>query len=255
MSKDIFFEIHKDLERESPGGNDCTRKAFQMLPKMDSPSILDVGCGPGAATIELSKLSKGHVIGIDTHQPFLDRLMQKIHEAGLSNRVEALNCSMFEMDFPDENFDVIWGEGSIYIIGFERGLKEWRRFIKPRGYLVVNEMTWLKSNPPKEILDFWEECYPAISPISENMKMISSCGYRLIGHFPLPEEAWWKGYYNPLEKRIQGLRKKYKDNPKALELLAEEQREIDLYRKFSSWYGSVFFIMQKTGSKVERRTE
>jgi hypothetical protein len=30
---------------------------------------------------------------------------------------------MFHLNFPDASFDVIWAEGSIYIIGFENGLK------------------------------------------------------------------------------------------------------------------------------------
>lgn len=32
--------------------------------------------------------------------------------------------SMFEMDFEPESFDLIWSEGSIYIAGFQTGLKD-----------------------------------------------------------------------------------------------------------------------------------
>ena len=113
MAKDIFFEIHKDLPREGPGRNEYTRKALQMLPKWEQPRILDIGCGPGGPTLELARLSGGHVIGTDIHQPYLDSLFQKIEEARLSDRVEAMNCPMFEMGFPGESFDIIWAEGSI----------------------------------------------------------------------------------------------------------------------------------------------
>jgi hypothetical protein len=41
------------------------------------------------------------------------------------------------------------------------------------------------------------------------------------------------------------MRIKFKDNPKAMEMIEEEQLEIDLFRKFNSWYGSVFFVIQK----------
>jgi len=245
MAQDIFFEIHRDLPREGPGRNRYTRKAFQMLPKIDKPSILDVGCGPGGPTIELARLSNGHVIGLDTHQPYLDRLNRKIEEAGLSDRVGAVKGSMFEMDFPEESFDIIWAEGSIFIIGFERGLKDWRRFLKPRGFLVFHEMTWLRPNPPKEICDYWKKVYPGIKTAQENLKLIPSCSYKIIGHFPLPEDAWWDEYYGPLQERIQNLREKYRDNSKANDALDEEQREIDMYRKYYKWYGSVFYLMQK----------
>jgi ubiquinone/menaquinone biosynthesis C-methylase UbiE len=183
---------------------------------------------------------------LDTHQPYLDRLQKKIDENGLSDRVKAVNCSMFEMDFQDESFDIIWGEGSIYIIGFERGLKEWRRFLKPNGFMVVHEVCWLQPDPPKEIFEYWMELYPAIKDIPEYLKLIPGCGYKLIGHFTLPEDAWWIEYYEPLEERIQMLRKKYSDNPQALRELDSEQKEIDMYKKHHEWYGSVFFVMQKT---------
>jgi len=40
-----------------------------------------------------------------------------------------VNCPILNMDFPDESFDIIWAEGSTFIIGFERALREWRRLI------------------------------------------------------------------------------------------------------------------------------
>ncbi len=243
--KDIFFEIHQGLPREGPGRNKYTRKAFRMLPEMDKPRILDIGCGPGGPTMELARLSGGHVIGLDTHQPYLDELKQKIERKGFSDRMKVKKGSMFNLDFPGENFDIIWAEGAIYIIGFEKGLKEWRRFLKPRGFLVVHEMCWLQPSPPKEIHDYWMAVYPGIMNIPKNLELIPGCGFRVIGHFPLPEDAWWVEYYGPLEKRLEKLREKYKDDHKALAVIDEEQKEIELYRKYHAWYGSVFFILQK----------
>jgi len=250
MTRDIFFEIHEDLPEEGPGRDKYTRQAFEMLPKLDKPRILDVGCGPGGPTLELARLSQGQVIGLDIHQPSLDRLMRKIEEAALSDRVQVMNCSMFEMDFPDKSFDIIWAEGSIFIIGFERGLKAWRRLIKPNGFLVVHEMTWLRPDPPREIHDYWKEIYPEITTVPENLKQIRACGYHLIGYFALLDDAWWTEYYRPLEKRIQKLRKKYAEDPAALAALDKEQREIDLFRKYNKWYGSAFFVTQNKGHKA-----
>jgi len=216
-----------------------------MLPKLDNPRILDIGCGPGGPTLELARLSQGEIIGMDVHQPSLDRLATKSEEAGLADRVKAVNCSMLSMDFPDESFDIIWAEGSIWRIGFERGLREWQRFLKPRGFLVVHEMTWLRPNPPKEVYDYWKRFYPGIKTVQENLGQISGCGCDLIGHFALPENAWWILYYGPLEKRIKKLHAKYADDPKALTILDKEQREIEMYKKYYKWYGSAFFVMQK----------
>jgi ubiquinone/menaquinone biosynthesis C-methylase UbiE len=115
-----------------------TREAFLRLPRLERPRILDIGCGSGVPTIELAKLSDGEVIGIDIDQSCIDELNRKIKEEALSNRVKAINLSLFEMKFPAENFDVIWSEGIIRTIGFEGSLKEWRRLLKHNGYLVIH---------------------------------------------------------------------------------------------------------------------
>lgn len=245
MTTDIFFEMHSNLPREGPGRNRYTRQAFYILPDIDKPRILDIGCGPGGQTMELARLTQGEVIGIDTHQPYVDQLTEKAKEVGLSDRVHAINCSMFDMQFPDESFDIIWAEGSIYITGFERGLMEWRRLIKPKGILAVHEMTWLRPDPPQEIYAYWKEFYPEIKTVAGNIDIISKCGYTLLGQFTLPEDAWWIEYYNPLEERINNLRGKYINNREALAVLDNEQREIDMYKQYYQWYGSVFFVMQK----------
>ncbi len=241
----LFFEIHQDLPREGPGRDVYTRKAYEMLPRLHKPKILDVGCGPGKQTLELARLSGGEVVGLDNHQPYLDALAEKSVEADLNDRVKTVNGSMLDLNFPEEDFDIIWAEGSIYIMGFEQGLKDWQRLLKPQGFLGVTEAVWLEENPPPEIQDFWEEGYPAMTTTAGNLDTIRECGYCPIGHFVLPEDAWWEEYYLPLEKRILKLLEKYHDDELARAYLKEEMREIDLYRRYSSWYGYVFFLMQK----------
>ena len=222
MTEETILETDKDLLRE--GLIKYTRKAFHMLPKLDKPCILDVGCGSGIPTMELARLSNGQIIGLDINQPLLDRLRRKIEKAGLSDRVKTLKRSMFDMDFLDESFDIIWAEGSISVIGFKRGLKEWRRFLKPNGFLVVHD---------------------DIENITEKLEQVSSCGYDLLEHFTLHEDTWWIEYYAPLEKRINEIRTKHTDDPKALVALDNDQREIDMFKKNPKRYGSVFLIMTK----------
>ena len=245
MVDEIFLEIHKDLPREGPGRNKYTRKAFHMLPSIKNPKILDIGCGPGDQTIELAKISNGKIIGIDIYKQYLDDLNSKIIKQNLETKIKVMKQSMFEMDFLKESFDIIWAEGSIYIIGFEKGLIEWNKFIKPDGFLVVHEMTWLQDNPPDKIFNYWRKMYPGITTIEKNIQIIKKCKYDLINHFPLPEDAWWDLYYTPLENRLNLLRKKYENNPHALKTINAEQEEIDLFRRYNKWYGSVFYIMQK----------
>ena len=195
-----------------------------MLPRLEKPRILDIGCGSGVPTIELAKLSNGEIIAIDINQSLLDKLNRKIEEEGFSNRVKTMKCSLFEIDFPDESFDIIWAEGSISIIGFEKGLKEWNRLLRTNGFLVVHD---------------------EIRNMSDKLEKIHSCGYKLVNYFSLPEDAWWTEYYRPLEIRIKELRKKYNNDPEAPKMLEKYQNEIDMVKNNPKDYGSAFYVMQK----------
>jgi ubiquinone/menaquinone biosynthesis C-methylase UbiE len=202
------------------------RKAFRVLPPLDKPCILDIGCGSGVPTIELARLSGGQVIGLDIDSPLVERLKKKIKKAGLADRVTALRCSMFNMDFPAESFDIIWAEGSIAQIGFSAGLREWRRLLKPGGFLVVHD----------------EE-----GNAKEKMSQIPIQGYALLHSFILDEKVWWREYFTPLERHIREIRAKHPVDPKVAALLDADQREIEMVRQNPKRTRSVYFVMKKTG--------
>lgn len=247
----IFYEVHSNLPREGPGDNESTDRAFKLLKNLPAkPRILDVGCGPGMQTIELAKLSDGQIEELDSHQPFLDQLESSAKKQGLGGRIQLVKGDMFDLKFAKESFDLIWCEGAIFIIGFERGLIEWRPLLKKGGYLVVSELCWLRKRLPGELKSYMKEMFAGIESsgvmgIKENVETIKKKGYHVIDFFTLLKKAWWDNYYSPIKAKLPLLKAKHKDDQDALQFLAGEEKETGMYHKYSDYYGYVFYILQK----------
>ncbi len=241
---DVFFAIHQGLPQEAPGSEASTIRALSLVPRLPArPKVLDVGCGPGRQTLILAQETGGEITAVDNHQPYLDELLARAEKQGLDERIITECCSMDDMRFDDVSFDLVWAEGSIYIMGFQEGLTSWKRFLRRDGSMAVTELSWLVDSPPEEVKSFFGEAYPAMQTVARNTEMIRESGYSLIDTFTLPESAWWDGYYGPMEKRISELREKHSQEPAILEVLDGEQKEIDLYRRHSDTYGYVFYVM------------
>ena len=148
---------------------------------------------------------------------------------------------MDDLPFRHKSFDLIWSEGAIYLMGFEKGLNYWKEFLKPGGYIVLTECSWLKKDPPKEIKDFWNQGYPAMQTVEDNLELIKKAGYEVVGHFTLPEKDWWD-YFNPLLSRIDMLKKQ--GDKELNEHIGAEEMEIELFKKYHEYYGYEFFVMK-----------
>jgi len=240
-----FFEIYGTLPRAGPGDDASTRRAYRMMKDLpENPKILDIGCGPGMQTMVLARLSKGKIIALDNHQPFLDKVTKDAKALGLSRYIETLNQDMNTMDFRPESFDIIWAEGALYQMGFENGLKTCRPMLKKNGYIGVTELVWLKDHPSPEARE-WAKEYEAMKNVPDNLRLFKNSGYAVIGHFTLPVSSWFENYYDPMQERINELRKKYKGNASATEVIDSAQFEINGFKKCHGEAGYEFFVAGK----------
>ena len=136
----FIASFFRALERQGPGGDEQTLRALEFLPETRSGlRIADIGCGTGHQTEVLARHLDGTITAVDLLPEMIEELEARMRRAGLDDRVTALVGSMDDLPFRDGEFDIIWAEGSIYNIGFERGLAEWRRFLKPGGVIAVTE--------------------------------------------------------------------------------------------------------------------
>jgi ubiquinone/menaquinone biosynthesis C-methylase UbiE len=244
----LLMDLHKDGERQGPGSDAYTEKAIALagLDRNVPLSIADIGCGTGASTLTLARHLNARITAVDFLQDFLDVLQTRAASEGLSGKIETLCRPMEELTFDDESFDVIWSEGAIYNIGFNKGIRDWRRFLKPGGVLVVSEITWLTAERPAELQQFWDTEYPEINLASAKIALLEQSGYEPVAFFTLPEDGWLNHYYRPLQQRFPDFLARHASSPEATAVVDAEQREIALYEKHRAHFSYGVYIARKT---------
>lgn len=225
----LFYRIFEGMDRLGPGADRYTRRALERVREQlpGQPRILDLGCGTGAQTLVLAEQSSGQVVALDNHAPFLDILLERAQKAGVSERVETRLADLHQpLPFEEGSFDLIWSEGSAYILGLSTALKAWKPLLRPGGCLVVSDNRWVRRSDSEEVRAFWQEESPEMLDLRGTRRRIERCGYQVLDHFRLPGEVWNSHYYAPLRERLRTMRE-----DEGVELPAEivEALEYEMY--------------------------
>jgi ubiquinone/menaquinone biosynthesis C-methylase UbiE len=246
MDETFLFTMHEGLPRQGPGSTACTKKMFSLIFGLpENPVILDIGCGSGMQTIDLTLICpKARITAVDMYSPFLKGVIERAKTAGVSYRIRTVQASMDNLPFTASSFDLIWAEGSIFILGVEHGITSWKKFLKPDGFLGFTEATWFTTTPSENVRSFWQENYPGIKTVDEIKTLANRAGYTCIADFSLPASAWWDDYYTPLLARLPALERQYRGNAEAETIISLTRQEIDLYTKHSGEYGYQFFLLK-----------
>lgn len=200
-----------------------SRQAFRLLPPLERPRILDIGCGQGQQTMELARLGGGEVVGIDIDQAALSGLQQRIDQAGLGDRMRAFHVSLFDNKFDKNSFDLLWAEGVLHLMDASRSLPECRRLLKLDGYLVMHQtIEWFEGIREK----------------------LPEFGFELVDRHMLPRHYWWTDYGAPLEERIRAFREAHgdaADSPK----LAEHENAVASIKRDPDRTDCGFYLVRK----------
>ena len=194
-------------------------KAISIIPEIESPLILDVGCGSGVPTLALADNFKGTITAVDFDTKSINRLEEKVKELNLSNRITLLNCSFFDIELEENLFDIILAEGFLNVVGFQKGFSKAIKLLKRNRFFIIHD-EFRNHNKKTEFIE------------SNNCKILDS--------FRLDEHVWWNNYYKCLEKEISSHRDK-----DFLELFKTDLYEIELFKQDSSQFNSIYYIIEK----------
>lgn len=242
----LINEYFTALERQGPGSREQTIKALGFLEHLsDTTKIADLGCGTGYQTMVLAQNTEATITTLDLYAGSIDRLLATAEHLGFKNRIQGVVGSMDALPFRKEEFDVIWSEGAIANIGFEKGLQYWRNFLKKDGYIAVTYESWFTETRPEEIEAWWHDAVPEITTIGHNIILMQQAGYVPVAAFALPEQCWTDHYFVPQQARQEEFLKQYPGNKSVENMIAFLRREAKLYEQYKQYYGYVFYIGRK----------
>jgi len=242
---DLCIETHVGLERQGPGSPEMTIKALSFIENFNEISrVADMGCGTGGQTMVLAQKINGSITGVDICPDLIDVLNDNAKKQNLQ-RVNGIVGSIEELSFPKEEFDLIWSEGVIDVIGFEKGLTYWNSFLKIGGYIAVTCPSWLTDERPGEIDKFWSDAGSGLETVGYNISIMQKSGYGFVAAFALPEKCWTDNYFRPREEAEKAILVKYAENKSVEEYVESSKYEVELYSKYKQNYGYVFYIGKK----------
>jgi ubiquinone/menaquinone biosynthesis C-methylase UbiE len=240
---DLIYEVHVGLERQGPGSPEMIIKALSFLDYYNKFSrVADLGCGTGGQTIVLAQNITGNITGVDLCPDFINAFNDNAKKLNLHERVNGIVGSMDNLPFQKEEFDLIWSEGAIDNIGFEKGINYWNGFLKKKGYIAVSCPSWLTDERPVEIEKFWTDAGCVLDVIGDNISIMQKAGYSFLAAFTLPEKCWIDNYFIPREAALKALSEKYTGNKTVYAYIESERHEVELFSKYSQYYGYTFYI-------------
>jgi len=243
---ELIYEYFFKLERQGPGSPESTIKALSFIDHISSNlKIVDLGCRTGGQTMVLAKNINGDITGLDISPDFINIFNNNAKNFNLQDRVKGIVGSMDNLPFQNNEFDLIWSEGAIAQIGFEKGLNYWKNFHKKGGYIAVTYESWFTDERPAEIEKWWVDAVPEIGTIGYNILIMQKAGYIPVATFTLPENCWIDTYFVPQKALQESFLRKYAGNKTVENFIADNKYEEELYTKYKQYYGYVFYIGKK----------
>ncbi len=243
---ELIADFFKDFDRQGPCCENITLKALSFIDELpENPQILDIGCGTGGQTITLANnIRNADITAIDLIPDFIEMFKRRIKGQSFKSKIIPYVASMNNPPVVERTLDVIWAEGSIYHLGFENGLRKLNNYLKTGGYIAVSEVSWFNTEQPQQVVDFWMENYPEIDTIHNKIGQMQYAGYKPLAHFVFPEYCWWN-YFNPIKDYLNTFLEIHNYSDEAKEFTKYMTDEIEIYNKYKSHYGYVFYVGQK----------
>lgn len=163
------------------GGLRATDELATLCHLSKDKSVLVVGCGIGLTPCYLAKNYDCQVVGVDLSAKMVEWSRKRAERKRLTDRVELRVADAQELPFDTGRFDAVLIESvNAFVPDKPRAFSEYARVTCSGGYVGVNEGTWVKFPPPKELAEFIERIMQANFQQPEDWKgLLKDAGLRI----------------------------------------------------------------------------
>jgi arsenite methyltransferase len=169
-----YFEIQAKVGiTKHMGGLKATRELLKLCRVDDSDYVLVVGSGNGVSAIQIHRFTGSRVLGIDISEDMVERAREKEEP-----KVGFMVGNAENLEFPDNNFDVVISESVTGFTDKSKSISEYHRVLKSGGYLGLNEVTWTINSSP-EIEDYyWKVMGMKAETRDEWLSLLEKTGFK-----------------------------------------------------------------------------
>jgi ubiquinone/menaquinone biosynthesis C-methylase UbiE len=121
------------------------RRVLELASVRPGEDVLEVATGTGVQLVRLAGANPGgRTVGVEISEGMLAQTRRRLEHAGLAGEVEVLEGSALELPIADESFDLLVNGYMLDLLPLDeipRALAEFKRVLRPRGRLVLSNMT------------------------------------------------------------------------------------------------------------------
>ena len=166
------------------------RKVVHIIKTTNPSTILDIATGTGDLAIHLVETGAKRIVGLDISPGMLSVGKDKVAKKHLEDKVDMIIGDSEHLPFEDNSFDAITvAFGVRNFENLEKGLKEIKRVLKPKGTFVILETSVPTKFPFKQGYFFYSKyVLPTIGKLFSRDKIAYNYLSESAAAFPFGED-------------------------------------------------------------------
>lgn len=137
------------------GGVRMTEELAELCHITADSHVLEVGSGVGVTACHLAEKFGCHIIGVDLSDKMVEWAQKRADRKGLTDRCQFRVADAQDLPFESGTFDAMLCESvTAFVPDKSQALSEYRRVVRPDGYVGLNEGTFVKGVPPEAFISY-----------------------------------------------------------------------------------------------------